>query len=162
MMEEFMLNDKNRHKDRNENVAPGFSSTTSYHLREKCNNESEVKMLTKGSLLNMIHSVPNIRLPVFQLLDLRQSRTGEYYKLTISDGVNYTTAAKLAPDKNILVQNEELDKFCIFRAQKFRCIDNDGQKEIYLMDLLILNSGKLVGQTLGSPIRINNDDSITA
>ena len=110
----------------------------------------------------MIHSVPNVRLPVFQLLDLRKSRTGEYYKLTISDGVNYTTAAKLAPEKKILVDNDELDKLCIFRTLKFRCIDNDGLKEIYLMDLVVLNSGKLVGQTLGYPIRINNDDSITA
>ena len=162
MMEELKLNDTKQPEDINESVTPGFSLTTSYDLGGKYNNESEFNLLTRGSLLKMIHSVPNVRLPVFQLLDLRKSRTGEYYKLTISDGVNYSTAAKLAPDKNILVENDELDKLCIFRALKFRCMDNDGQKEIYLMDLLILNSGKLVGQTLGSPIRINNDDSITA
>ena len=160
--EDVWLSNRNGLEDCNESMASGFSLTTSYDVRGRYDNDSQLYSLSGGSLLRIIHSVPNVRLPVFQLLDLRKSKTGEYYKLTISDGLNYTTAAKLSPDKNILVENEELDKFCIFRAQKFRCLDSDGQKEIHLMDLLILNSGKLVGQTLGYPIRINNDDSITA
>ena len=162
VMENLWLSNKKGSEDCNEGVAPSFLSTDSYGHREKYDNDSQLNLLSGGSLLKMIHSVPNVRLPVFQLLDLRKSKTGDYYKLTISDGVNSTTAVKLAPDKNILVENEELDKFCIFRTYKFRCIDNDGEKEIHLMDILVLNSGKLVGQTLGYPIRINNDDSITA
>ena len=159
MTEDVRLSNGNGPEDCHESMTSGLSSTTSYDVKGNYDNDN---LLSGGSLLKIIHSVPNVRLPVFQLLDLRKSKTGEYYKLTISDGVNYTTVVKLSPGKNILVENEELDKFCIFRAQKFRCLDNDGLKEIHLMDLLVLNSGKLVGQTLGYPIRINSDDSITA
>ena len=135
------------------------SISTDSYLKEQ--HELE-QMLSKGSLLEIRHGLPSVIRPIFQLLDIFNVHGKPWYRLTISDGSNFTCAVKLSEKKNDLVISNTFANFCIFRVLNYRCIDADGIKVIHIHDLEILILGEVIKQKVGNPIYINNDETISA
>lgn len=122
------------------------------------------KLLTKGSLSFIINN-EEIKNPVMQVIGTTKITAvgiDDIYCLIISDGQNYFSYVPLTTQLKNMISSGELTKFSIVLINRYilnnpkDCI-KESKQMLFLIDVVVLVSGDIVGLKIGDPTPIINN-----
>lgn len=121
-------------------------------------------MLTKGSL-SSIMNYEEVKNPVMQILGITNITAvgiNERYCLIISDGQNYFSYVTMTTQLNNMIFSEKLTEFAIVMIKRYimsnpRDCPKESKQILFVIDLVLLVSGEIVGLKIGNPIPITDN-----
>ena len=110
--------------------------------------------LTAGSVQRMFNN-DTAQNPIVQLLEVKQINGqggATRYRLIISDGQHFMQAM-LATQLNALVDQQQLQQYCIVRLNEYLCNVVQNRKIIIILNLHVISSP---GHQIGNPARLED------
>lgn len=132
----------------------------------KTESDDRLPILSNGALLTICQG-GNAKKPILQIIKMKKIQysvshsISVRYRVFISDGEYATSYAIMASRLNHLFDNNRLKDFSIICVDRFVCQDVNGKTVIVILDLQILSLGSEVMTTIGKPVQIAANGTIS-